>query len=147
MGRDDDQSLEDELRELFDDSAADFGDVLAAIVQRFPDRAPEISRTMREIGEDARGVAAWAWDKRDMRRCGRDALRRSPAGPATAAKWTRSIAVATTITAWRARTSVLNRIATGPWIVATAAARWIWPTMAARHSTGSLGSSRARHGS
>lgn len=77
--RDEEPSIEEELEQIFNDPEADLGDVIAMFADRFPERAPEFAAAVREIGDDARGISAWAKDKRETRRYGRDALRRHAA--------------------------------------------------------------------
>ena len=77
LGRDEeDADIADEIRDVINDPESDFADLIALVVEAAPEKVPEISATMREIGSDARGIHAWARDKREMKRLGRDKLNR-----------------------------------------------------------------------
>jgi hypothetical protein len=70
LGRDEEETADiaEEMRELIADPEADFSDLIAMLVEAAPEKVPEIGQTMREIGEDSRGIHAWARDKRELRR-------------------------------------------------------------------------------
>jgi hypothetical protein len=76
----DDRELRDALRRAADSAEIDPEDAeiilegLAAQGEGDPEIAGRLGQLARELGEDRRGAAAWARDRRERRRLGRDRL-------------------------------------------------------------------------
>ena len=71
MGRDEEGG--EELREMLSDQDASPSEMLAALIQYAPeDRQEELYQALNELASDRRGAHAWAADRLERRRLGRD---------------------------------------------------------------------------
>jgi hypothetical protein len=62
-----------ELREMLDDKEINIGDLIAAAIEYAPNSGQEeLYSSLRQLGEDKRGPRAWARDRLERRKLGKD---------------------------------------------------------------------------